>query len=65
MTSNDLTQTNEAQNGLTVKTASWISTAMMLTAVIYLSIAPGLDTQKVISGPSAGSITTSSVHYLA
>ena len=65
MTSTNLTRKNEAQKGLTVKTASWISTAMMLIAVIYLSIAPSLDAQNAIGGPAAGSFTTSSVHYLA
>ncbi len=55
----------EQHSGLTVKTASWISVAMMLTCVIYLSIAPGLDMQKNISAPSQNSVSSSSAHYLA
>ncbi len=55
----------EAGTGLTVKTASWISVAMMLTCIIYLSIAPGLETQNIMPSPSQNSVSTSSVHYLA
>ncbi len=65
MTRTKLTQHKQANTGLTIKTASWISTAMMLTCVIYLSIAPGPDMQGVMSAPSSGPITSSSVFYLA